>query len=402
MDNADKRSTYLMDNERYAKDKAAVIAMIKYILMAGIAVVAIIFATKLVSVLVPFLIGFLLAKTSITIAEPIAKSYKGSKPKSLIRKKSALVIYIILLIFIAIFCVWGVVTLLGQLSRALNALTHLADTIDPAELGNNIIDRISSINANILTPSIIASLKSNITNIWQNSISAIPTIISAILSSVLSMVSSIPYWIFVIICVLMSGYYFIYDGYHVLRSYAKSLPNKEFKVKTLSLINTLSVTLFRAVGGYLLLLIMTTVEAWCAFKLAGVDYAVILALITGVIDFMPVLGISATMVPVIIYCALHGNYKSIVILIIAMAIMTVVRRLAEPSILGKSLHIHPLLMLIGMAFGVYVWGAIGFLLGPTVMIIIIDVVKVFGLDKKFMNFLSRLISNLMQPSDEKS
>ena len=216
------------------------------------------------------------------------------------------------------------------------------------------------------------------------------------------MVSSIPYWVFVVICVILSGYYFINDGYHVLRFYMKNVPNRSFKIKSLSLINTLSVTLFRALGGYILLLAMTTVEAWFAFRLAGVDYAVILALVTGIIDFMPVLGISATMIPVMIFCALHGNYKSVLILIIAMAIMTVVRRLAEPPILGKSLHLHPLLMLLGMALGVYVWGAIGFLLGPTVMIIVIDVVKVFGVDKKFMSFMSRVLGDFMKPSEGNS
>ena len=376
--------------------------MIKYILMAAIAVVLLLFATKLVSVLVPFLIGFLLAKTSMSLAEPVAKSYKGSKPRSLVKKRTAIIVYVILLVFIAIFCVWGIVTLLSQMSRALNTLSHLADTIDPTELGSDIIARLSVANGGFLTPEMIDSLKLNIASVWQDSMSAIPTLISSFLSSLLSMVSSIPYWVFVVICVILSGYYFINDGYHVLRFYMKNVPNRSFKIKSLSLINTLSVTLFRALGGYILLLAMTTVEAWFAFRLAGVDYAVILALVTGIIDFMPVLGISATMIPVMIFCALHGNYKSVLILIIAMAIMTVVRRLAEPPILGKSLHLHPLLMLLGMALGVYVWGAIGFLLGPTVMIIVIDVVKVFGVDKKFMSFMSRVLGDFMKPSEGNS
>ena len=391
-----------MDNERYAKDKAAVIAMIKYILMAAIAVVLLLFATKLVSVLVPFLIGFLLAKTSMALAEPVAKSYKGTKPRSLVKKRTAIIVYVILLVFIAIFCVWGIATLLSQVSRALNTLSHLADTIDPTELGSDIIARLSAENGGFLTPEMIDSIKLNIASVWQDSMSALPALISTFLGSILSMVSSIPYWVFVIICVILSGYYFINDGYHVLRFYMRNVPNRAFKLKSLSLINTLSVTLFRALGGYILLLVMTTVEAWFAFRLAGVDYAVILALVTGIIDFMPVLGISATMIPVMIFCALHGNYRSVVILIVAMAIMTVVRRLAEPPILGKSLHLHPLLMLLGMALGVYVWGAIGFLLGPTVMIIVIDVVKVFGVDKKFMNFMSRVLGDFMKPSEGNS
>ena len=83
-----------------------------------------------------------------------------------------------------------------------------------------------------------------------------------------------------------------------------------------------------------------------------------------------------------------------------MAIMTIIRRFIEPPILGKSLHLHPLAMLISMAAGVYIWGAIGFLLGPVVFIILLDVFTIFGLDKKFKKFLARVLNRFMENDDE--
>ena len=53
-------------------------------------------------------------------------------------------------------------------------------------------------------------------------------------------------------------------------------------------------------------------------------------------------------------------------------------------------------MLIAMVIGVYVWGAIGFLLGPTVMIIVIQIMKVFELDKKVLAFMSRVLNKFMK------
>ena len=53
-----------------------------------------------------------------------------------------------------------------------------------------------------------------------------------------------------------------------------------------------------------------------------------------------------------------------------------------------------------MALGVYIWGAIGFLLGPVVFIIILDVFKVFGFDKRFKAFLSRILANIMKKEPE--
>ena len=389
-----------MDTERYSKDKAAVMAMLKFILMFLIVAAICYFATKIVSVLVPFLLGFLLSKTSIALASPAAKLYNGKKPRSYVQRKIAIVFYFILLVFIAILFVWGCTSLIGQISRAVNSLSKLTTDFNPIAFGNNILERFAKRNGGFLTDKMIESVRANITSIWEDSVRTLPSILSSFIASILSMVSSIPYWIFVIVCVILSGYYFINDGPSVLRFYMRNVPNKAFRTKSLSLINDLSVTLFRALGGYILLLFITAAEAWLTFRFAGIEYAVVLALITGIIDFMPVLGVSATMVPVMIYCVIHENYKGAIILLIGMAVITVVRRLIEPPILGKSLHLHPLMMLISMAMGVYVWGAIGFLLGPTVFIIVYDIIKVFGLDKKFLSFLSRVLGNFMKPAEE--
>ena len=43
--------------------------------------------------------------------------------------------------------------------------------------------------------------------------------------------------------------------------------------------------------------------------------------------------------------------------------MTIIRQTIEPRILGKSLNLHPLATILGMIIGVYVWGALGFLIG---------------------------------------
>ena len=89
-----------------------------------------------------------------------------------------------------------------------------------------------------------------------------------------------------------------------------------------------------------------------------------------------------------------------VIIVIGMAIMTVVRRFIEPPILGKSMHLHPLITLVAMAAGVYIWGAIGFLLGPALAIIIIQTIKVFEIDKKVGEYLSGVFERFFAPKDD--
>ncbi|MCR5288231.1 MAG: AI-2E family transporter, partial [Saccharofermentans sp.] len=80
--------------------------------------------------------------------------------------------------------------------------------------------------------------------------------------------------------------------------------------------------------------------------------------------------------------------------------MTVLRRFIEPPILGKSMRIHPLLTLVAMAVGVYIWGAIGFLLGPALAIIILQTIKVFEIDKKVEEYLSGVFERFLSPKKD--
>lgn len=389
------------DHERYIKDRATVMSIIKYLLIAAVSALLIFFALRVVSVLIPFLIGFLLARTAHAIATPI-NQFKGRKRAlSLKRKKrTEKIIYGFLVVIILLAAAYGIFSLIGQGMRAFAALqSYAADFSDQGKLWDA-LQNVSESHGGIIKDSFIETIMANINQIQISIMEQIPDVLSRTVSSLWSIIGNIPYGIFVVISVFMSGYYFISDGPTVLKGYMKTVPNHTFRRTSIELINNLSVTLFRALGGYLLLLLITMLESWIAFRLANVEYALVLALVTAILDFLPVLGISATMWPVIIYCALHDNIQGAIIIIIAMAIMTVIRRFIEPAILGKSLHLHPLMMLISMALGVYVWGAIGFLLGPVVFIILLDVFKVFGLDKKLQNFLSLVLTKFMNNDDD--
>ncbi len=414
--------------ERYERDKASVISMIKYILIIAIGCVVIYFFAKLAIVLIPFLIGFILAKTSYTIAKPISQAlgrnkhikkpkkvdlakqktlgYKllhpnGEKKSKSIQTKVSIVVYIILLILVFLLCALCILGILSQATNAVIALSKMSEGLDFDSIRRAAnLNKLSVENGGFLSQDIVDLIKSNLDTWANNLIKAVPSLLSKLVTALWNFVGSLPAVLFSIICVILSGYYFISDGPEVTKFYLNNVPHKSFRKKSFSLINDLSVTLFRVLGGYFSLLLITAVEAYLIFVLADVKYALIIALITGVIDFLPVLGIAVTMWPVIIYLALQGNIKGAIIVLVGMAIMTVIRRIIEPLILGKSMKLHPLLMLIAMVIGVYVWGAIGFLLGPTVMIIVIQVMKVFELDKKILAFLSRVLNKFMKKPEK--
>lgn len=397
------------DLERYNRDKASVMSMLKFILAVGITV-GLLYVGKIVAIiLVPFLIGFLLAKTSDIIAKPLSKLFdKDAKKIRPGRRKSthtktALVIYVILNIFVFIIIVLTFIGLVYQANSLLVTLADAAKSFKPSELfSTHVLDRFSESNGGFLTDDMMASIESSIADMGQTLAKNIPTFVSSAFTKIWKLIGNLPYGVFVVICVILSGFYFINDAPAVLKFYVKNTPNKTFRNRIFTLLNELAVMVFRVLGGYLALFIITAFESLIVFWVAGLhEYAIVLCIITALIDFLPILGISATMIPMIIYQICNGNYVSAGVLLAGFIVMSIIRRFIEPAILGKSLKMHPLITLLAMAAGVYVWGPVGFLLGPVLAIIIIQVIKVFEIDKSVGRYLSGILDGFMTAKDGK-
>ncbi len=401
----------LSDVERYERDRASVMSMLKFILIVAILIGAAYVGKIVVVILVPFLIGFLLSKTSVLMAKPISKLFdkdatkiKPGKRKST-HTKTSLVVYVILNIIVFILIVLTCIGLVYQANSLLVTVVDLSRTIKPGEMVNTqILERFSVDNGGFLTADMIESLSESITNMGQTIIKNVPQFASTTLSKVWQLVGNLPYGVFFVISILLSGFYFINDGPAVMKFFVnvKHTPNKKFRNRVFTLLNELSVTVFRVLGGYLVLFIITAFESLIVFWVAGLhEYAIVLSIITALIDFLPVLGVSATMIPMMIYQVANGNYISACILLGGLIVMSIIRRFVEPAVLGKSLKMHPLITLIAMAAGVYIWGAAGFLIGPVLAIIIIQVIKVFEIDKMAGTYFSGILDRFMKDKNVK-
>lgn len=425
------------NNSRYLRDRATVMATVKYMLFAIIIAALLLFASKIIIIFVPFLIGFVLANASRSIADALIrisdrrkrKKNAGKheyipapptkKPNVIIRfffpamgekrysqrTRLTILVYVLLLVLVFAGVIWAIGALAVQVSNALSYLKSVTESMASenktlSDLASNVIDNIVNYLSRFFGAGTLETIRENLNSIVENLGSKCFTIVEHLGSSILSMVSSLPMAVFYVIAVIMSGYYFITDGRALMTFFANNIKDRRFRMRTLRLLDRLSSTLFRVLGGYMVLLAITYVESWIVYRIAGIRYAAIFAFTTAILDFLPVLGISATMIPLMIYVTAHGNYSALVILLIGMTLMTIIRQVIEPKILGKSLNLHPLATILGMIIGVYIWGAIGFLLGPVVLIVVIQTMKVFSLDKRLRRFIATLLQRMGEGDDE--
>lgn len=126
----------------------------------------------------------------------------------------------------------------------------------------------------------------------------------------------------------------------------------------------------KVLSSYFLIMCITGLELLIFFKLFGVRNALALAVIVALFDILPVLGVGTVAVPWAAVELINGDWKMCVKLLLMYLIITVIRNIIEPKIVGKTVGLHPVVMLISMFCGVKIFGALGIVILPFTFIIL--------------------------------
>ncbi len=122
--------------------------------------------------------------------------------------------------------------------------------------------------------------------------------------------------------------------------------------------------LLRYLRAYGLLLVLTFVQLLVGLSLLRLPYALGLAFLIACIDILPVLGVGTVLLPWGAVYLLLGNYYVGFGLWILFCVITVVRQVAEPHILGAQIGLHPLPTLLATYLGFRLLGFLGLLIAP--------------------------------------
>ena len=164
--------------------------------------------------------------------------------------------------------------------------------------------------------------------------------------------------------------FFISSNYKEIVSFLnRQIPeNRRDMVQTLK--SDLKSTLGKWLKAQLVLCGITMVELSLAFIVIGIDYAILLAALISVIDALPVFGAGTILIPWAGLSLIGGNYTNAIAIIATYGIVTIVRNLLEPKIVGKQIGLHPVATLIAMYIGFCSFGVTGMLLFPIILIML--------------------------------
>ena len=324
-------------------------------------------------VVMPFLLGFAVAALINPVVRFLSRRY------DLKRRPAGIMLLLLFYATIGMLITIGVVrltVLFGEFSGELPFL--YSDKLEPAlnklfGYINSFVDRLYAIfggESQVLSErlgGIFTSIKSSLGDtISDISVKALTRLSSA--------AAAIPGIIIELLFAVISSFFFTVDYENILSLAKRLLPKR-----TVDLLCRLRGRVFKVAGKYLrsyaLILLITFGELSLGLVLLGVDNAVLIAFCIALFDILPVAGTGGIMIPWAIFSLIGGDWGFAVGLVVIWAVITIVRNIIEPKIVGRQVGLHPLLALIAMFVGTKLFGLVGLFLLPLTLAIVLPLLR---------------------------
>lgn len=137
--------------------------------------------------------------------------------------------------------------------------------------------------------------------------------------------------------------------------------------KFVSIYKRVSHALWEYLRAYSIIMLVTFGELYLGFTLIGVEYALLFAVITALVDFLPLLGVGTVLIPWAGGALLLGEYRLGLGLLVIYAVVCIVRQFIEPRIVGNFIGTHPVIALLGVYTGLKLFGVAGMIAAPILL-----------------------------------
>ncbi len=316
-----------------------------------------VFFKYLFKLLLPFIVAWCVALVIRPLAEVLHKRTRISK------KVLSVFLVLLLLMIIGAFLFLVLDKLIYEFSGIVEYASKNSDLwiSDILKYVNKVLDKIPFLKTFGSEEEMLHSFGNVARNILTDVSANVPEMLTKV-------ITVLPNLLFVSLVLIMASYYFCAD-YEEINNYIlsklsdktkKHLSNTRFKLKQAGI---------RVLKGYLLTVGITFLQLYAGFLILKTDYAFTLALIIALVDILPIIGVGTVLVPWGALKIISGGYYQGFGLLIMFAVVSVVREILEPKIIGKSIGLHPLMTLFSMYIGLELCGFIGLISFPVLVIV---------------------------------
>ncbi len=185
---------------------------------------------------------------------------------------------------------------------------------------------------------------------------------TAVLGSVLGILSGTLGTLINILLVLVISIYLLVEGRQLIASMRKLFPGRE-EVYDFTLL-AVGTTVGQYARGQLIMSFVMGTYTGLAMTLIGVPYAVVLGILTFFLEFIPLIGAPVGMgVAVLIALAFKGPFIGLLALVAALGGHAIEAYILGPRVTGSATRIHPLVAMAALLIGAELAGILGALFG---------------------------------------
>lgn len=262
------------------------------------------------------------------------------------RNTAALITLSCTVLIVLLFFIPTILLATSEFSSFAVKLPEYINDIDDFIDQTPIIKQMGGINMNDITTTLSASSESILTNIVDIGKNISSTIFYAIIS-------------------IMIIFYFMADRTNIKKTYLEMFPT-QMRKNAGNIIDIIS----KKIGGYILALVVTMssvgIVMLIGLMICGVQYSLLLGLITAIFDIIPVIGPAIALIICIITTYQAGIPAIISVIIVFTIAQLVENNLVRPYVFGKFLNLHPLIIYLFLFLAAKHMGVIGVVFAPAI------------------------------------
>lgn len=222
-----------------------------------------------------------------------------------------------------------------------------------------------------------AILTDELNNLWGEIMSASMDALKSSLGLLLSLFNK--FIDFVII--IFVTFYLLKDGEQI-KEFAANLFPKENHWRVMQLFNRILSALRIYVCSQLCICCLSGIVVFSYFSLRDMPYASVFAVISGIAEFIPVLGPTLASAFAVLMTTTQSVPLAVQTAGFYLILTQINHNIVYPTLIGKSLNLHPIAIILGVVLGGEILGAAGMFLAVPVIVVCKLLIEDIVQDKK--------------------
>lgn len=331
----------------------------------------------------PFVIGWIIAM----IANPLVKFLE--KRVKIVRKHSSMMIVVAVLALIITLLYFIITKLVSEAVGFVNDIPIYYESAS-VEVQKLLIQMERLLQ--FLPQNVQESVNQFFAHLGEYLNVAVQKIASPTVTVAGNVVKSIPAALVYTIVTIFSSYLFIVDRDRILEFFRRYMPDGGTKYY-----HYLKKDVRHLVGGYFLaqfkIMFVIAVVLAVGFLVLGVDYALLIAVIIALLDFLPILGTGTVLIPWALIRLVSGQYVFAFGLIAIYLLTLVLRQVIQPKIVGDTMGLDPLATLLFLYLGFKISGIAGMILAVPIGMLFLNLYE-FGAFDSLIDSVKILIRDI--------